>query len=804
MTMQHGSIQHWTFRQPEHDFQRYSEDMLVVPTYSENGGTQRQVWGSSGATTFTTPPMPDDDPDSAHIDIPGVDLCERCEEVEIENLFGIRNGQKHQLGWATNILACKCCALCRLLSAAVRLENGSDMACPADMETCFVILTSVPATLPLGQGPARHYHLLALFVDALTATVVAKCRLRLLGDDAPKFSKTPLFAGRLVDRQVANMDLACRWLSTCDESHDCYKNGSGSNDLQLLVVDVNRHCLVELPLHSRYVALSYVWPTFDPNTLQLKKDNLQELRTPGSIQELLSKLPRVIRDACQVVSMLKETFIWIDALCIVQDDPALKLKLIKQMDKVYGQAYVTLVAATAVDRSEDYAIPGIGTARLHQQFVGEIEGIRLVSALPDYNTSLASCRWSSRGWTFQEGALSPRCLILTDHQMYFRCTQDARCEDVIAEGETENLIAHPARPKFREGKIDYLLDSGFHRDTQSQGWFQEYARLVRDFTKRTLSFESDILKAFTGIMNHLSPHIEGTGFFCGQPFAKFVESLLWYPTGAAHRRVLSDFEAQSFQEALGIEEGKEVEIRKESERYQPGHRYYPSWSWAGWVGRVDFEANRFAASYNADSYRPVVQWYRWSNTGLVPMLDLWEDHPAPAADTDMAADLSLLREFAITHTRLIEKYPYCIMAWCSHIQMKFQLPEDHLSDWVMDVGQSLPCLVIQDALGHPCGFMPSVDRDWIKKYKEAGGGGCELILLALTAKSLTVELRQAARFVHTRYCGKEGCLPVFLYVMLVEYNEEGAAERRGVGLVHRDAVDAQADSDLKRKMIALI
>ncbi len=294
MAMKHGSLQRFTLRNPTYDFQNHLHGMVVFPTYSQ-GDMHELVSATSGATTFTTPRLPDDDPNSAHVPVPGIDICEHCEEVEVRALFGSRNGQKYQLGWAKNILVCRCCALCRLISAGAYLEDGSGPATPTDLNTCFVILTSVPTTLPLGRGRARHFQILALFVEAFTAVVVAKCHVRVLGGGAGKLAKLPLYGGRLVDHHSASIAIASQWLSTCNNDHECLKVHAWDQNLKLLVLDVSRYCLVELPPESRYVALSYVWPTSDAEGVQLRKNDIKHLKMPGSIRKLTSTLPKVIQ-----------------------------------------------------------------------------------------------------------------------------------------------------------------------------------------------------------------------------------------------------------------------------------------------------------------------------------------------------------------------------------------------------------------------------------------------------------------------------------------------------------------------------
>ena len=124
------------------------------------------------------------------------------------------------------------------------------------------------------------------------------------------------------------------------------------------------------------------------------------------------------------------------------------------MHDVYEGAYLTMVAATSTSQTEDPAIPGVRILRQQQQIIETVEGVRLITAYPDYDQTLEQSRWVTRGWNFPEELTSKRCLMFTDHQMYLRCTQDARCEDIMAEPGTEEYQSHPTKPSLRQSKVE--------------------------------------------------------------------------------------------------------------------------------------------------------------------------------------------------------------------------------------------------------------------------------------------------------------------------------------------------------------
>jgi hypothetical protein len=82
-----------------------------------------------------------------------------------------------------------------------------------------------------------------------------------------------------------------------------------------------------------------------------------------------------------------------------------------------------------------------------------------------------------------------------------------------------------------------------------------YSQALSSYTRRSISYQSDALHAFSGIMARLRPLFRGE-FIYGLPETELDIALLWQPHGKLTRNV------------------------------DPvsGKALFPSWSWAGWVG----------------------------------------------------------------------------------------------------------------------------------------------------------------------------------------------------------------------------
>jgi hypothetical protein len=154
-------------------------------------------------------------------------------------------------------------------------------------------------------------------------------------------------------------------------------------------------------------------------------------------------MPRTIRDTVNLVRDLGERHLWVDLICIIQgSDRSWALNSLV-MDKVYGNAYLTVCA---VDGDSAYAglqvlhahavspQPGTEKPSLSQNIAHYSKDLLLMSTQPA-ESYIRRSAWNTRGWTFQERVLSPRNLIFMAGRMYFQCRCVSMSADIISEHE---------------------------------------------------------------------------------------------------------------------------------------------------------------------------------------------------------------------------------------------------------------------------------------------------------------------------------------------------------------------------------
>lgn len=100
-------------------------------------------------------------------------------------------------------------------------------------------------------------------------------------------------------------------------------------------------CVADLAIEDRYVALSYAWG--NTRMVKLMQGNVLFLRTPGSLTKL-PDLPQTLRDAITLVRNVGERYLWIDSLCILQDNKVDMEQQMGQMGDLYTHSYFTIFA----------------------------------------------------------------------------------------------------------------------------------------------------------------------------------------------------------------------------------------------------------------------------------------------------------------------------------------------------------------------------------------------------------------------------------------------------------------------------
>ncbi|PQE20233.1 heterokaryon incompatibility protein [Rutstroemia sp. NJR-2017a BBW] len=212
------------------------------------------------------------------------------------------------------------------------------------------------------------------------------------------------------------MPIVLDWVNNCNTAHSACKREVPQ--LPTRVIDIGRpdfdgpaKLITTHGIKAYYTALSHCWGSLQPLTTTL--DTLQEREQGLRVQSL----PKTFSDAIQVTKRLEIQYIWIDSLCIVQDDPLDWQAEAAQMATVYQNAYLTLSATAASDGSGGLNWPFEPSSQFNY------DGGKRAYFRTETNTenTVNDSPLGVRAWVLQETLLSRRLVHFAKDQLYWQC-----------------------------------------------------------------------------------------------------------------------------------------------------------------------------------------------------------------------------------------------------------------------------------------------------------------------------------------------------------------------------------------------
>lgn len=370
-------------------------------------------------------------------------------------------------------------------------------------------------------------------------------------------------------------------MDTCEKEHEtCLKHHGSVQDLPTRLLKIEKRDGEEIgmrlvdksDIEGIYACLSYCWGS-NPQLSMTTTANRNEYRHSVPWQEL----PPTIRDAIKLCHKLGFEYIWVDSLCIVQDDQQDWLREASDMARIYSRSALTLAIHLCDDASESFlqkrmldaeqwsdgpsgcariAFNDSNTGDKRDMYLWQDEsfkGSRFIdlcwSSITDFRRDGTSGEWLSRAWTFQEWFLSPRVLHI--HAMTVWDCFESRGNELEDRFLARDGISR-AFPKIED----------------------TWDHIVGDFTSRHLTMEKDRLPALAGLADRFHSQT-GYVYLAGLWLETLPQSLIW-------TRCFLD-----------------IPMRR------PLTYRAPTWSWAALEGEVYFPCDSVdeASSSNVVGYR---------------------------------------------------------------------------------------------------------------------------------------------------------------------------------------------------------
>lgn len=266
-----------------------------------------------------------------------------------------------------------------------------------------------------------------------------------------------------------------------------------------------------------YAALSHCWG--DGKPLSLLEERLDSFKERIDLCEL----PNTFKDGIAVAQELKLQYIWIDSLCIIQDNDADWEAEAAQMENIYRQAFLVITTGSSpnpktpvLGRREKEWLPKTFNFPASPGIIVPIKARKrhiLAAPLnqglldPPFTSSWATLKrigpLYNRGWCFQEAYLANRNLQFTPGAIVFECKTHRRGED--------QLPPYTSTTPGTTGALDPA---------------DQWRMIVKSFTSRQLTKGSDKMPAIGGAASAM-PQAKTSRYLAGLWSETLLLDLLW-------------------------------------------------------------------------------------------------------------------------------------------------------------------------------------------------------------------------------------------------------------------------------------
>jgi hypothetical protein len=257
-----------------------------------------------------------------------------------------------------------------------------------------------------------------------------------------------------------------------------------------------------------YICLSHCWGDATHHPLRTTRLNLKSHKEGIPFADL----PKTFQEATTFVRRLGYRYLWIDSLCIIQDDQDDWRVQASKMAGIYQGCLLTIAAAAAANSAQG----------LFSQASPRSRGLLLSDLTEQEDDSNVWIRQEdthekgpldTRGWVLQERLLSPRTLCFGKDELTWECLEAAACQCGQSHSTSTLKIEFHAGSEECPRSKEALFD----------GWY----RVVERYSNLQLSKEEDVLPAISGISKRFRK-LMGSQYIAGLWRDRILHGLCWY------------------------------------------------------------------------------------------------------------------------------------------------------------------------------------------------------------------------------------------------------------------------------------
>lgn len=293
-------------------------------------------------------------------------------------------------------------------------------------------------------------------------------------EDSP-LATQDLVLGRQL-KPVENNPIILEWIDKCVRWHEkCSYSESDDRDFKpptrLLDLGVEGSSIIHLrnghDCLGRYATLSHCWGN-SPSTTTTKATLSSRMNGFNT-----SILCRTMRDAVAITRSIRIQYLWIDALCIVQDDHEDWAREAMTMAQVYTQSFITIAASSSADGDGGcfQSLPSTPSVTLKWTLNNSTKPEKVhfrKSNTNRFRDAVLKGPLNRRAWVLQERSLSPRILYYTNDGLFWECENAIRMD---GNAPIENYLLWDI-PKVKGFKLSTsrLTERTLNTGTTRSGW----------------------------------------------------------------------------------------------------------------------------------------------------------------------------------------------------------------------------------------------------------------------------------------------------------------------------------------------
>ncbi|RTE79428.1 hypothetical protein BHE90_006093 [Fusarium euwallaceae] len=314
----------------------------------------------------------------------------------------------------------------------------------------------------------------------------------------------------------------------------------GTDGTNLRLVDTTKHGIGD---KARYATLSYCWGPIRP--LTTTKDNVELFSNRIPVESL----PRTFHESIAITQQLGIRYIWIDSLCIIQDDLDDWRREAARMKDIYAGSSITISASDARDSTQGCFVDpenfdSRGTHIVQLSIVTPNNDLPLLVQVHegDVRNRAETSVLSTRGWSLQEKLLSHRVVHCMRPEIHWKCHRNYNIESGLC---------------FSGREVVRFLPNSIPAEATTRELHKMWCHWMEDYSQRDFTVSKDRINALAGIVQ-------------------------FYGQRTGHKHVLACWEETMMTELLWTRTGELIDPSLALSGI-------PSWSWLSRTGDVYFD-----------------------------------------------------------------------------------------------------------------------------------------------------------------------------------------------------------------------